>query len=63
MVPVIFVFHSEFADLRETAKNLGLGVMIEIQLNRCVNDLNNHWHFKYESINLSSFARLLSNSS
>ena len=27
-------FHSEFAGLRETAKNLGLGDMIEVQLNR-----------------------------
>ena len=28
-------FHSEFAGLRETAKNLGLGDMIEVQLQNC----------------------------
>ena len=29
-----FVFHSEFAGLRETAQNLGLGDSIEVQVNR-----------------------------
>ncbi len=32
----IGVFHSEFAGLGETAKNLGLGESIEVQINRCV---------------------------
>lgn len=49
----MFFFHSEFAGLRETAKNLGLGDTIEVQLNRCVNIPNKHWHFKYKSIKLA----------
>ena len=49
----MFFFYSEFAGLRETAKNLGLGDTIEVQLNRCVNFPNKHWHFKYKSIKLA----------
>ena len=48
-----FFCYSEFAGLRETAKNLGLGDTIEVQLNRCVNFPNKHWHFKYKSIKLA----------
>ena len=41
------VFHSEFAGLRETAKNLGLGDSIEVQLNRCGIFTNfNQWRFR-----------------
>ena len=46
---MFFFFYSEFPGLRETAKNLGLGDTIEVQLNFP----NKHWHFKYKSIKLA----------
>ena len=33
---ILMFFHSEFAGLQETAKNLGLGECIDVQINRCV---------------------------